>query len=73
MHFVIRIAERLGLSNDESEIKDRYEDALHAGNFVVSVYCPSDERKLLASRLLVEHDAHTVNFLGRFTIEIIHA
>jgi hypothetical protein len=66
---VIRVANRLGLQNEESETKDRYETALRDGQFVLAVLAPTDARKELAAQLLTSHGAHFVNFLGRFSIE----
>jgi hypothetical protein len=37
----------------------------------VSVLAPTEERKQLAARVLRDHGAHWVNFLGRFTIETL--
>lgn len=65
----IRLAERLGVANDEMMVKERYEQALRDGQYVVSVHTPTDERKQLAARILEEHGASFVNFLGRFSIE----
>jgi hypothetical protein len=65
----IRLAERLGVSDDEMMVKRRYEQALRDGQYVVSVHTPADERKQLAARILEEHGASFVNFLGRYAIE----
>lgn len=67
----VRIAERLGVADGEMEMKDRYEQALREGRYVVSVLAPTEERKQLAARVLRDHGAHWVNFLGRFTIETL--
>ena len=64
----IRIAERLGIENDEMKLKTRYEDAMRDGHFVVAVAAATDERKSRAAELLREHGAHTVASFGRFTI-----
>jgi hypothetical protein len=65
----MRLAAALGMPDDETALKDRYEEALHDGRFVVLVLAPTEERKELAARLLETHGGHFVNFLGRFTIE----
>jgi hypothetical protein len=65
----IRLAERLGAADDEMMVKRRYEQALRDGQYVVSVHTPTEDRKQLAARILEEHGASFVNFLGRFTIE----
>lgn len=66
---VIRVANRLGLQNEESETKDRYEQALRDDQFVVAILAPTDTRKELAAQLLATHGAHFINYLGRFSIE----
>ncbi|MGH7624447.1 MAG: hypothetical protein ACREOJ_03910 [Gemmatimonadaceae bacterium] len=68
-HLAIRFAERLGLSTDEMDTKERYEQALREGHFVVAVLAPSDAHNQSAARILKDHDGRFVNFLGRFTIE----
>lgn len=65
----IRIAERLGVANEEMESKEQYERALHDGRFVLSVAAPTDERKAVASQILHECGATLVRFFGRYTIE----
>ncbi len=67
----IRIAEALGIENVEMEVKSRYEQAMRDGHYVVLVAAPTEERKERASEILAQHDAHTVTFHGRFTIEDI--
>lgn len=68
----IRFAERLGMENDEMETKERYEQALRDGRFVVSASAPTDERKTLAAKILQEHGGHFINFLGRYTMVRMH-
>ena len=65
----IRIAQRLGVANDEMEVKAAYEKALAEGRFVLVVDAPTDTRRELATSLLREHNAHAVAFLGRYSIE----
>ena len=65
---VIRIAERLGIQDDEMHLKSLYEDALHDGRYVVAISAPTDERRDIAVRILRDHHAHTVAFLGRYSI-----
>jgi hypothetical protein len=48
-----------------------YEAALRDGDFVVSVAAGTDERKDVAARILLDHGAHFVNFLGRYTMAMI--
>ncbi len=71
-HLAIRLAERLGISNDEMAVKERYEQALRDGRFVVTVVAPTDERKNRAGQILRDHGAHFVNFMGRYSMEILH-
>jgi hypothetical protein len=68
----IRVAEKLGIENDEMAVKERYEQALRDGRFVVAVSAPTDERKALAAKILQEHGGHFVNFLGRYTMVRMH-
>ena len=65
----IRIAQRLGVANNEMEGKPAYEKALAEGRFVLAVDAPTDTRRELATSLLREHNAHAVAFLGRYSIE----
>jgi hypothetical protein len=67
----MRFSDWIGLTNDEMEIRHRYEAALREGAFVVSVAAPTDERKDAAARILREHGAHFVNFLGRYTMQLM--
>jgi hypothetical protein len=68
---VIRIAEALGIENVEMEVKSRYEQAMRDGHYVVVIAAPTEQRKERASEILAKHEAHTVTFHGRFTIEDI--
>jgi hypothetical protein len=65
----VRVAERLGIANDEMRLKDRHEEALRDGRFVILVATPMDDRKDRAAQLLFEGGAHTLAYMGRFTIE----
>jgi hypothetical protein len=68
-HVAIRIAQQLGLEDDEMALKTTYEQAMRDGGYVVRVAAPTDERKERAADVLRKHGAHTINFLGRFTVE----
>jgi hypothetical protein len=70
-NLAIRVAERLGTPFEETEVKERYEEALRDGKIVLSVLAPDGERKERAAELLAEHGAHFINYLGRFSIETI--
>ena len=68
-NLVVRVAQRLGIANDEMRLKARHEEALRDGHFLVLVATPSDERKDLAARMLGERGAYTLAHMGRFSIE----
>jgi hypothetical protein len=70
-NLAIRIAERLGVADDEMETKASYEAALREGHFLLLVAAATDARKERAAQLLREHGAHSVNYMGRFTREEI--
>ncbi len=67
----IRIAEALGIENVEMEVKSRYEQAMRDGHYVLVIAAPTEERKERVSEILAQHEAHSVTFHGRFTIEDI--
>ena len=71
MGAMLRIAERLGIREDELEEKHRYEEALREGDVVILVHAPTEDRKDLAGKILSSHGAHFINFLGRYTSERI--
>lgn len=52
-------------------MRRRYEDALRAGSFVLSILAPTEERKERAAETLHAQGARFVNFMGRFTSERI--
>jgi len=64
----IRVAESLGLQNEESEFKDHYEEAMRSGRFVIRVAAPSEEREERATDILKRHGAHSVAYYGKYTI-----
>ena len=68
-NLAMRVAERFGVVDDEMAMKERYEQALKEGHFVVAVLAPTEERKELAGRLLRDHGARFVHYMGRFSIE----
>ncbi len=65
----MRFSDALGMPNDESEIKTRYEQAIRDGRFVVAVLAPTSERKQRAIDILSSHGAHDAAYFGRFVIE----
>jgi hypothetical protein len=68
----MRLAENIGIPNDETAVKNRYAHALADCHFVVMVLTPTEERKTLAAKLLGEHGGKFVNYLGRYTIELLN-
>ena len=68
-NLAIRIADRLGVRDEEMSIKDQYEQELRYGHVVVSVPAADVGQKKLAADVMREHGGHFINFLGRFTIE----
>ena len=68
-NLAIRIADRLGVRDEEMSIKDNYEKELRHGHVVVSVPAADVAQKKLAANVMREHGGHFINYLGRFTIE----
>ena len=68
-NLAIRIADRLGVRDEEMSIKDQYEQELRYGHVVVSVPAADVGQKKLAADVMREHGGHFINYLGRFTIE----
>ena len=66
---LIRLAEWTGLSNEEMEVKDRYERALREHQFVIGVLAASDERKHIAEEILEANGAHFIHYFNRFSIQ----
>lgn len=66
---MMRLIASIGMPNDETAMKNRYASALTAGQILVRVEAPTDERKELAAKILREHGGQFVNFLGQYTIE----
>ena len=68
----MRIGEWVGVSNHEMAVKERYEQALRDGHFIVGALAPDDERKRLASQIIAAHGGHFVHHFNRFSIELLH-
>ena len=68
---LIRLAEHIGVTDEEMEMKNRYEQAMRDNKFVVSVAAPTDERKQRATEMLRAHGAHAMAYYGKRTIEFI--
>jgi hypothetical protein len=69
--WLIRLFQSVGLKNAESELKDRYEQALREGRTLIAVLAPTDERKDLATKILRDCGAHFINFFGHLNVERI--
>jgi hypothetical protein len=67
----IRIADQLGIQNVEMEAKERYEQAMRDGQYVLRVTAPSDEQKSRVVEILKRHGAHGISYFNQFTIERI--
>jgi hypothetical protein len=66
---LVHIAERLGFKDDEMEVKDVYEKALHNGQFLLAIAVPTQLRRERAEQILRDADAHGIAHLGKFTVE----
>jgi hypothetical protein len=69
MNVAMRVVSSLGMPDEETQMKDRYSDALMAGRFIVMVKIPTDDRKAEATRILKTNGANFINFLGKYVIE----
>jgi len=67
-HLAMRLAEAIGITNDELSLKSHYADALADGRFLISVLAPSEERQRAAAQLLRAHGGEDVHFFSRYTI-----
>lgn len=67
----IRLTGSVGLKNAETEMKDRYEQALRDGHTVVAVLTPTEDRKDRAAQSLQECGGRFINFFGRLNVERI--
>jgi hypothetical protein len=67
----IRLFQRIGLENAETEMKEHYEKALRDDRTVIVILAPTDERKDLAVQILKECGGHFINFYGRLTVQRI--
>ena len=61
----------VGLKNSETEMKDRYEQALRDGHTVLAVLVPTEERKDRAARILKECGGRFMNYFGPLNVEQI--
>jgi hypothetical protein len=65
---IMRLAERMGLTNEEMRLKEQFADGLHNGQVFIAVAAATDERKDRASALLHANGAQHVIYLGKFTM-----
>jgi hypothetical protein len=72
-HLAARLTERLGIPNDEIALRNRYEEELRNGEFVVAVLAPDDARKDLVARLMSQHGGTFVNYFDRYTFQVMRA
>jgi len=70
---LIRFAERMGITDEEMETKNVYEQAMRDDRFVLAIVAPTAERKERAAQILREHAAHSIAYFGKHTIEHIAA
>ena len=68
-HLAMRLAESIGMPNDETAIKNQYADGLGNGQLLLAVLAPSEERRRVAVRILEKHGGTNVRFFGQYTIE----
>ncbi len=68
---LIRLAERIGATDEEMETKNVYEHAMRDNRFVVLIAADTPERKERATQILREHAAHSVAYFGKHSIEHI--
>ena len=68
---LIRLAERIGATDEEMETKNVYEHAMRDGQFVVLIAADTPDRKERATQILREHAAHSVAYFGKHSIEHI--
>ena len=67
----IRLTGSVGLKNAETEMKERYEQALRDNRSVVAVLAPTTERRELAAGILQKCGSNFINFFGHLTVERI--
>ncbi len=65
----IRLTGSVGLKNAETEMKERYEQALRENQTVVAVLAPTEERKDLAADILRKCGGRFINFFGPLHVE----
>jgi hypothetical protein len=72
-NIAMRLTSKIGLPNDEMAMRNRYEEAMRDGQFVVAVTTPTDERKVLASQVIHDHGGQFIHYFGQRTFEVMSA
>jgi hypothetical protein len=67
----IRLTRSVGLKNAETEMKERYEEALRDNRSVVAVLAPTEARKDLAADIFRKCGGRFINFFGELNVERI--
>jgi hypothetical protein len=67
----IRVTGSVGLKNAETEMKERYEQALRDNQSVIAVLAPTEERKDLAAEVFRKCGGRFINFFGQLNVERI--
>jgi hypothetical protein len=68
---LIRLAEHLGMTDEEMELKNIYEQAMRDDLFVLAVLAPSAERREHAADILRAHGGRAIAYHGKRTIELM--
>ena len=71
VRYLTRRRRGVGLKNAETEMKERYEQALRENRTVVAVLAPTEERRGLAADMLRRCDGRFINFFGELNVERI--
>ena len=67
----IRLTGSVGLKNAETEMKERYEEALRDNRSVVAVLAPTETRKDLAADIFRRCGGRFINFFGQLNVQRI--
>ena len=69
----MKLAAKVGLPNDEMALRRCYEEALRTGHFLVAVTTPTQERKVLASQVILDNGGSFIHYFGERTFEVMSA
>src|SRR4051794_9375201 len=64
-----RLFRRVQSIGELAEHKERYEDALHAGQFVLAMDAEDESQRRRACDILAGHGARYINFFGRLPVQ----